>query len=178
MGVTICKLQPTFIVIEQVHSKPGMPAQGNTIGPSLQQIYRRIVQVCNVEDTYFRGQRLDGAPSIWQYIQEYLLPGQRITTQATEEKRFVLIYAGFRNILQPLPWTEKYDLGLPPVSVFTYGADPIPSVQLYGNARAEFISPRGMDMPTAVAVYHQGPRALEYPAVTERDAVLRRLLSH
>jgi hypothetical protein len=142
----------------------------------LQQVFRRIVQVCNVQDTYFRGQRLNEAPSIWQYVQDYVLPGQQITTQATDEKRFVLVYAGFKNILQPLPWTAKYDLGPPPINAYAYGNDPIPNVQLYGNQRAEFISVAGTETPTAVAVYHQDRGALEYPAATERDAVLRRLL--
>lgn len=177
MDITICKLKPTFIVIEQVHSKAGMPALGNTIGPSLQQVFRRVVQVCNVQDTYFRGQRLNAAPNIWQYVQEYLFPGQQITTQATDEKRFVLVYAGFKNILQPLPWTEKYNLGPPPIKVFAYGVDPIPNVQLYGNPGVEFVSTAGTEAPTAVAVYHQDRSALESPSARERDAVLSRLLT-
>ncbi|MGU3775775.1 hypothetical protein [Burkholderia metallica] len=30
----------SYLITEQIHAKPGMPALGNTIGPSLMQVYR------------------------------------------------------------------------------------------------------------------------------------------
>jgi hypothetical protein len=72
---------------------------------------------------FFEGKRLNGMPSTWQYVQEYLKPGKQITTSPTGVKEFVLTYAGFKNLLTPLPkigghlpvsWTKQYDLGTPP----------------------------------------------------------------
>lgn len=119
---------------------------------------------------------MSGTPSIWQLLQEYLLPGQQISSRPTGEKRFLLAYAGFRNIAQPLPWTESYDIGAPPVSAIAYGIDPVPGIQLYGSAQVQFVSLGGRTPPSAVAVFKKDTGAMEYPSPPEQEAVLRRLL--
>lgn len=176
MNFTLCEPESTYVVVEQIHSKSGMPSVSNLPGPSLQQVFRRVARVCSVQDTYYNGHRLDGNPSVWQFLKDFLLPGQQITTRRAGESRFYLAYAGFNNILQPLPWTEKYDLGPPPVAALSYGVDPIPDVRLYGHPQAQFVSLGGDSAPTAIGIYRQEKRHLEFPAVTERESIIKRLL--
>ena len=107
MDVALCSPKPRFIIIEQVYTKSGLPAFGNTIGPSLQQVFRRVIQVCAVQNAFFKGKQIDGMPSAWQTIQDLVLPGWQITTQDTGVQKLVLVYAGFRNIAQPLPTMER-----------------------------------------------------------------------
>jgi hypothetical protein len=133
---------------------------------------------------FFEGQPISGMPSTWQYIQEFVRPGRQITTHPTGERDFVLAYAGFKNIVQPLPrvgnllpesWTRSYDIGTPP-SPFVFGSDPIPCVELYGNPRADFIMPGGEPPATAVGIYHQTGNRLELPPRNERDRMIEQLV--
>lgn len=181
----LCTPQPTYIIIEQIHSKAGLPTSvGGTIGPGQYQLFRRVIQVCDIEDMFFDGKRIFGTPSTWQYIQEFLRPGKQITKHPTGEKQFVLVYAGFKNILTPLPkignllpesWTKKYDLGTPP-SPFIYGRDPIPAVSLYGNPRTEFVMIGGTPPPVAVGVYNQTRNQLTLPTASDRQRAINSLL--
>lgn len=182
--IKLCTPQPTYIIIEQIHPKGGIPQFGNTVGPSMLQVYRRIAQTCDVQDMFFEGKRINGMPSTWQYVQEYLKPGRQITTSPTGVKEFVLTYAGFKNILTPLPkigglipasWTTERDLGVPPMA-FVYGADPIPQVQLYGNPQVQFTMSGGKPPPIAVGLYHKGRNKLELPTPAERDRVIKQLV--
>lgn len=180
-----CKPQPTYVIIEQIHSKAGLPsAAGGIIGPGLCQLYRRVIQVCDVQDIFFDGKNILGTPSTWQYIQEFLQPGKHITTHPTGEKQFTKVYAGFKNLLTPLPkignlfpesWTKQYDLGTPP-SPFSYGRDPIPNIELYGNPRAEFVMIGGAPPPVAVGVYNQTRNQITNPTGSDRQRILNRLL--
>ena len=181
---TLCTPQPNYVIIEQIHLKTGLPSVGNTIGPALYQVFRRVLQVCDVQDIFFDGNRLSGMPTTWQYLQHYLLPGTQITTRPTGQKQFFVAYAGFKNLLTPLPriggllpesWTREYDLGTPP-SPFVYGSDPIPRVQLYGNPNAQFVMFGGRQPPVAVGVYKQTSNRLELPPPHERDRIIRRLI--
>lgn len=176
MDIALCSPKPGFIIIEQVYTKTGLPAFGNTIGPSLQQVFRRVIQVCSVQNAFFNGKRIQGVPSAWQTIQELVLPGEQITTQDSGEQKLVLVYAGFRNIAQPAPTMKNYDMGGPPLGLFAYGSDPLPSTQLYGNPRVQFVAVAGLGAPTAVATYDQASGSLELPTVSDRGLVIRRLL--
>jgi hypothetical protein len=183
-GMKLCTPQPTYVIVEQIHSKGGIPQFGNTVGPSMLQLYRRVIQTCDEQDMFFKGKRINGMPSTWQYIQEFLKPGKQITTRPTGVKEFVLAYAGFKNLLTPLPkigglvpasWTKEYDLGTPPVA-FVYGTDPIPQVQLYGNPQAQFVMSGGKAPPIAVGLYHKGRNLLELPSPAERERVIKQLV--
>nr|WP_319394727.1 hypothetical protein [uncultured Desulfobacter sp.] len=181
----LCTLQPTYVIIEQIHPKAGLPsAVGGTIGPGLYQLYRRVIQVCDVHDIFFDGKHMSNPPGAWQYIQEFLMPGKQITSHPTGEKQFVRVYAGFKNLLNPLPkvgslfpdsWTKQYDLGAPP-SPFVYGNDPIPSVKLYGNPQAIFEMVGGAPPPVSVGVYNRANNQLTFPNITDRRRVLSRLI--
>jgi hypothetical protein len=186
-NIAICTPQPNYVIVEQIYQKrglPSVPGTGSVIGPSLYQVVRRVLQVCDEQDVFFEGQRLSGMPSTWQYLQELLLPGKQITTRPTGQREFTLAYFGFKNIIQPLPqvggllpeaWTRRYNLGTPP-SPFIFGHDPIPQIQLYGNPRAEFVMPGGQPPPTAVAIYHASGNRLEFPLVHDRERLIRSLV--
>ena len=180
----VCTPQPTFVIVEEIHLKTGLPSFANTVGPTLHQVVRRVLQTCDEQDTFFKGKRLSGMPSPWQYLQHYLLPGTQITTRPTGQKRFVLVYAGFKNLLTPLPkirdklpesLTKEYDLGTPPTP-FAYGSDPIPRVQLYGNPNADFVMLGGKRPAVAVGIYSQTRNELELPSPREGGRVIMRLL--
>lgn len=181
----LCTPQPTYVIVEQIHPKAGLPSSvGGTIGPGHYQLFRRVIQVCDIQDIFFDGKRIFSTPGTWQYIQEFLRPGKQITRQPTGERQFVTVYAGFKNLLKPLPkignllpdsWTKQYDLGTPP-SPFIYGRDPIPTVSLYGNPCAEFVMIGGTPPPVAVGVYNQTRNQLKLPAAVDRQRVINRLL--
>ncbi len=182
-NVDQCAPQPTYLIVEQIHHKSGMPAFGNTIGPSVYQVYRRVLQVCDLQDFYFEGRRIAGAPSKWQYIQEFLTPGKQISLRSTGEKGFKVAYSGFSSLLTPLPkvggflpesWTKEYNIGAP-LSPFVYGTDPVPRIQLYGNPNAIFEMPGDSPPPTAIGVYSIGGR-LEFPPPAERERIMRQLV--
>ena len=183
-GITLCTPQPTYVIVEQIHPKAGLPAFGNTIGPGLYQVFRRVLQVCDEQDMFFDGRRITGMPLTWQYIQELLRPGNQITTRPTGQRQFVLVYVGYKNLLTPLPklgsalpsaWTQEYDLGMPPTP-FRYGSDPIPRIELHGNPRAQFVMPGGKPPAVAVGVFMQRSGLLELPSVAQLNRVLTRLL--
>lgn len=183
-NVQICTPQPSYVVIEQIHPKPGLPAFGNTIGPSLFQVFRRVLQVCAEQDVYFEGRRLRGTPSTWQYLRDFLQPGPQITTARNGKQRFILTYAGFTNLLTPLPdvggllpetWTKQYDLGTP-LSPYRFGKDPIPRVRLHGNPRVQFVMPGGNPPATAVGVWHAATARLNLPDYAERQRVIQKLV--
>jgi hypothetical protein len=184
VNIKHCTPQPTYIIIEQIHSKGGIPQLGNAVGPSMLQVYRRVIQTCNTQDFLFEGKPINGMPSTWQYIQEFLKPGKQITTRPTGKQKFYLAYAGFKNLLTPLPnigglfpasWTKRYDLGTPPLA-FVFGNDPIPQVRLYGNPRAQFIMSGGKPPPVAVGLYHKSRNKLELPTPAERTRVINQLV--
>lgn len=156
---------------------------GGVIGPNLCQVFRRVIQVCDMQDMFFEGKQFFGTPSTWQYIQEFLRPGKQITTHPTGEQQLHLVYAGFLNLLTPLPkignllpasWTKQYNLGTPP-SPFTIGRDPIPNVKLYGNPRADFVMVGGTPPPIAVGAYNQTLHQLTLPIGNDRQRLIDRL---
>jgi len=184
VDTTVCTPQPTYVIVEQIYPKSGLPSVANTIGPSMNQVFRRIMQICDVQDLYFDGTKLPGMPSTWQYIQEFIKPGKQITTRATGVKQFMLAYAGFKNMLTPLPkmgnlipssLTKEYDLGTP-ITPFVYGTDPIPSIQLYSNPRVQFVMQGGKPPPIAIGIYHKRQNKLDLPPVQERDKLIKSLL--
>lgn len=183
-NVRVCTPQPSYVVVEQIHPKPGLPAIGNTIGPSMYQVFRRVLQVCAEQDVVFEGRRIAGSPSIWQYLHEVLRPGPQITTTANGKQHFVLSYAGFRNLLTPLPevggllpeaWTKQYDLGTPSTP-FKFGKDPIPLVRLHGDPRVRFVMPGGRPPATAVGIWHSDSKRLDVPDYAERQSVIEKLV--
>jgi hypothetical protein len=183
-ALNLCTPQPNYVIVEQIHSKSGMPAIGGVIGPQANQVYRRIFQVCDIQDMFFQGKRISGFPSTWQYIQEFIHKGKQITTRPTGKKQLTIAYSGFKNLITPLPkfrealpesLTKQYDLGTP-ASPFIYGKDPIPQIQLYGNSKVEFITFGGNTPPTAVGVYKGAKGQLELPDPANRKKMIKGLL--
>jgi hypothetical protein len=178
-----CTPQPTYLIIEEIHLKTGMPAMGNTIGPTMYQVLRRVLQVCDLQDFHFEGKRLDGNPSKWQYIREFLTPGKQITLHPTGKKELMVAYTGYRNILTPLPkiggllpelLTKTYNFK-PSLTPFIYGEDPIPRIQLYGNPSVTFEMPGGAPPATVIGVYTAGGN-LEFPSPVEKERIKMQLM--
>lgn len=179
----LCQPQPRYVIIEQIDSAPGMPSLG-PLGPQLRKVQRRVLQVCEVEEIFYRGKRIQGMPGIFQYIDEFLHPGKRISTRPTGKKEFLLAYAGMRNLFTPQPGmsnllpkalTKEYDLGVP-LSPFVFGSDPIPNQQLFGNKSIDFALPGGQGSPTAVAIYDAKTGILKAPMIAERQQAIQNLL--
>ena len=184
MNITMATPQPIFVIIEQIYNKSGMPSLGNTIGPSLRQVVRRVAQVHAVQDVFFEGQRIEGMPTTMQNLREFLTPGQQITTRPTGEKSLVLVYAGYTNLLTPLQQmgnivpeaiTQERTLPTWTGGLFRYGTDPVPNIVLQGNPRVMFTMPGGNGPQTAVAIYNQQTRSLELPTPDMRAQAIRSL---
>jgi hypothetical protein len=168
--------------LEQVYSKPGLPALGNTVGPELLQVVRRVVQVCDRQEIYFDGDKVVGGLSFMQILLDFFSVGKKITTKPMGESQFVLQYAGFHNVVRPLPqmgnmlpeaWTKLYKLK--PPSLFIYGHDPIPHITLYQNPRVVFEAPGGDGPPSALAIFDKNKNMLMLPTLAERAQLLQKL---
>ena len=178
-----CDPRDLYVLVEQIHPKAGLPALGNTLGPSMFQVYRAIYNLCDLNEILFRGRRIDGHPSSWQRLQALVSPARTLSTAPTGETRFRLVYAGFKNIGKPLPkvenmlpeaWTRKYDWWTP--SVFHYGQDPIPWIRLYGNPMAHFVMPGGQAPASCIGLYRRDSGHLSLPAYDERKKIIKELV--
>lgn len=180
----LCVPGSRYVIMEQFILKAGLPPPVQQVSPKLYQVYRRVSRVCDVQDMYYQGQRITGAPSNGQMLWDWLFPGT-LTTRSTGEQLLAVEYAGFRasvqltqqaisNVLVARP--VEIDLGFIPTP-YTYGRDPIPTVQLYGNPQAEFVS-FGMITPLiAVAIYDPANGSLESPPARKRNEAIRGMLA-
>lgn len=185
MSDLVLNPRPTYLIIEQIHAKSGLPSVTSLVGVRLYAVFRRVARIYDVQDIYVKGQRISGMPSDWQVILDAILPGQRITTKPTGETRIVLEYAGFKNIAKmnfealkktlQIPLDRDVDFGRAP-AIFTYGTDPIPTVELYGNPKAEFVMPGGNSIPVAIGIYDPISHTLDIPPANLRGEVIKRLL--
>ncbi len=184
MNIRMCTPDDTYVIIEEIYSKAGLPGSKSGIGPELVQVVRRILRVCNIQDIFQDGERLSGMPSGWQLFQD-LIGWKKLTTQPTGESQFLLVYTGFQNVVTPLPkigdllpesWTSAHLTPTP--TLYHYGDDPIPHIKLYGNNTVNFMMPGGKPPATAIAIYHGATGRLEFPDRSQQDKVLRSLVTH
>lgn len=158
MEIQLCTPQASYIIVERVYTVH------TTYSPGWgwRKITRHVAQTCNVEDMLYNGQRVDGIPSPWQYLMDALGFGE-ITTRPTGERNVVLVYAGFEDLIRPLPEDLHIpqlpefpfqEYRLPQVSPFIYGTDPIPEVRLFNDPSVPFVAQGGNGAPTAMAIYH------------------------
>jgi len=161
MKIELCTPNDTYVIIEQIHSKIGLPGLKFGIGPSMVQVVRRVLVVCDIQNIYQNGKRLPDMPNGWQIFQD-LIGWRRLTTQPTGESQFALEYSGFQNVVTPLPkignllpesWTSAHLTPTP--TIYHYGRDPIPNVKLYGNPTVNFTMLGGKPPATAIAIYHK-----------------------
>lgn len=172
-----------YLIIEQVHAKPGMPSFGNTIGPSITQIYRVVLQIHDLHDTYLDGKPVTGRSlSPWQLVKGSL--GIGISTRPNGARSVKLEYAGFTNLVQPLPAlgdliseTLTKQRAFASRSPYIFGVDPLPAVMLHGNTRAVFLQrDGGLSPSTAIAKYNSTTRELVLLNTIEQvDRTLREL---
>jgi len=183
MNITICTPNDTYVIVEKIHSKEKWSIPKTNIGPELIQVHRHILLVCDVQDIYRSGEKLPGMPNDWQLFQD-LIGWNKLTTRPTGERQFTLQYAGFQNVVVPLPkigdllpesWTSAHLTPTP--TLFHYGRDPIPHIKLYGNPTVNFTMPGGQPPATAIAIYRKATDRLEFPDPAQRERVLRSLVT-
>ena len=158
-NVISCTPADTYVIVERIYGKRILPAIDlKGLGPELFQVVRSIGQVCSVFDTFHDGKRLSGPVNLQQYLQ-HLIGWKKLTTRPTGKDVLRNVYVGFKNVVQPLPkigdsipeaLTSMHVIPTP--SIYFYGSDPIPHIQLYGNNMVNFVSPGGQPPPTAVAI--------------------------
>jgi hypothetical protein len=183
MDTIIATPQPVYLISEEIHNKGGIPNLVNTVGPQLKQVMRRVYQVHAHQDVFYEGKKIKGAPTAWQVINEYVRPGQQITTINNGQKSLVLVYAGYSNVVQPIQEigkifpktvTNERNIGTG-LSLFNYGVDPLPNTQLYKNSKISFTMPGGEGVPTAIAVFDGKTGNLEPLAQTNLKEAIARL---
>ncbi|NJD07935.1 MAG: hypothetical protein FIA97_15785 [Methylococcaceae bacterium] len=106
-----------------------------------------------------------------QFILQAGLPSP---VKQVSPKLYQLTQQAISNVLVARPL--EIDLGFIPTP-YTYGKDPIPTAQLYGNPQAEFVS-FGMITPLiAVAIYDPANGSLESPPARKRSEAIRGMLA-
>ena len=184
INLQLCTPQPTYLIIEEIHRipLPGLDGLGALVSPGGHKVYRRVAQVCDVQDIFFDNERVEGMPTTWQYLKDFIDSRDRITTRPTGARELTLAFAGDRTMVQfpsvsqfdmPEWWKKEYDVTLP--SPFTYGTDPIPHVALYNNPAAMFVMPGGKGPATAIGILRSGSSQVEFPSVPERAEAVRNL---
>lgn len=115
----ICEPNNTYIIVEQIHPKISLFGYKFTGKAGFFQVYRRVIQVCEIHNEFkFDGRPIrDIQPSALQILLDMLSRRDRITSKSSGDKQLVLMYAGFKNTIQPLPkvgnilpesWTRQY----------------------------------------------------------------------
>ena len=179
MQTVLCTPNDTYVIVERVY----VVFTTARIGPTMRKVVRHVARTCDVQDVYYDGQRLSSMPNGWQLLMDALRLAT-ISTRPTGEQRLMLAYAGFDNLVTPLPPDLQIphvpeavfrEHRLPNIGQMTYGRDPIPDVRLFGNPRVPFVSPGGDEPPMAMAVYYGGQRRLEPVPRAEQTQLLQRL---
>lgn len=159
MNMKLCRpTEQTYLIIESVHSSDVLRVS------EVIQVYRQVIGFCNFEKYLFDGKALQGAPSAWQFVKNYLSGGGRITTSPTGKEGLYSVYRGVRNSFRPIAnlnisgngftrmLSTEIALG-EPMSPFTWGEDPIPDIQLYQRDDVQFTMTGRNPPPTAYAIY-------------------------
>ncbi len=184
LNLQLCTPQPTYLIIEEIHnfSIPGIPDALTPVAPSGKKIFRRVAQVCDVQDIFFDNRQVQGMPTTWQYLRDFISSHDRITTRPTGVRELSLVFAGSKPLVQlpsinqfdtPDWYDREYDVSIP--SPYTYGADPIPQHALYNNPMATFVMPGGRGPATALAIIRSGSSQLEFPPHGERTQAVQQL---
>ena len=172
-----------YVIVEQIYQKSGMPSIGNTIGPALIQIYRTVLQIYNLSDTYMDGELVDASNmTVWQMIKGSM--GIGVATNLNGKSSIKLEYSGFVNVIQPLPEIKAV---VPKLlsqtyifkarSPYIYGQDPLREIKLYKNPKVVFLQTGGGSSPaTAIAKYNGKSREVKIlNTASQVDMAIREL---
>lgn len=148
-----------------------------------------MIGFCNFESYSFDGKQLQGTPSAWQFIKDYVSGGGRITTSPTGKEGLYSVYRGVRNSFRPVAnlnvtgngFTKMLSTEIAlgePISPFIWGEDPIPDVQLYQRNDIQFSMTGSTPPPKAYAIYDASSGTLdERRDPAERQKLLAELNS-
>lgn len=175
--VTILESTNTYLIFEKLSNSPiplpGIPKSPVPgTAPGLKKLQRMVYQVREKADVLFEGKVLDHHVGFYEWFIEQITPGRQITTRRTGERRLVIMYYGFLNILTaPYQITKKR---LEAGWIDYYGTDPIPGAVLYGNPKINFASGGGLTDPTAMAFFDASDGTLTAISVKNRSEILKR----
>lgn len=180
--IELCIPNNNYIIVERVQ----IVYTTHTPGASFRKVTRHVAQTCDKQDMFYNGELVDGIPTPWQYLMDALSFGE-ITYQPNGQRSVVLIYAGFENLLRPLPAEFNISIvpepleflfeehNVPTTGLFVYGEDPIPDVRLFNDPSAYFIAAGGNGNPTAMAVYYGDTGRLEHVLPDQVEIMLQQL---
>ncbi|WP_448953471.1 hypothetical protein [Labrys neptuniae] len=178
-------LTPQHLIVEEMFTEdsifamkaPSLKIKGfSVLRSSHNQLMRRVLTIAQVEDVYFKGKKLDGMPGGLELLQEWLLPGQQLTTKKTGEVTLDMTYVGKNNIFKGTALgatSRSISLGF----IDYIGTDPAKNHILYGNSAVPFIK-FGEANALAAAYYNSKTGAFEvlrqFNPETLTDDFLRR----
>ncbi len=165
-----CKPVATYVILEELHHALGwgkVTVNGRNVGVDLFKRVRTVMQTCNVHDLFYDDQKINGAPSGWQLLMDYL-DIEKIIERPTGETRLLLTYKEALNYGEV--FGERAKLPKITSSLSRYGNDPIPDVNLYGNSNIEFSSIGGKTVLSAVATY-DGTTLSQVPRSRLKDTI-------
>lgn len=162
-----------YFIKELIYSKGGLPTIANTIGPTGIQVLKQVYHLMCEQQAFYNGKPLDyNQLNLWDKFRITL--GLNITekTEANGKTTFNFEYCGFTTFITPvdgfgrmLPkwFSKKHNTSVP--TPYTFGRDPIPSINLYRNTKAKFFMANGGDsVPCAMAKYNAKSGQLVYIA--------------
>ena len=167
-GIRKVSLTPQHLIVEEKYSSsplfdmvaPSQKVKGiKVVGTKHKHGLRHVITLAKVEDVYFKGRKLPGMPGARELFEEWITPGQQITTRPTGELTPTLAYVGKYNTFSATflgSAEKKLSLGF----IDYYGEDPAPSVILHTNATVPFIQ-YGDENLIAAAYYNTKTRRLE-----------------
>ncbi|EJF1042184.1 hypothetical protein LRV83_004705 [Escherichia coli] len=129
-----------YFIQESVYGKIGLPAFGNTIGPSAQQVVKKVFAVVKERDKTHAKQRL---------LLEY--NGNKLWMNAIDGSEAIL----------PTEFSKRYELSL--FNTTNFGEDPFPDANLYNNMKSSFfVRFGGTSHPEAWAIYNASTKEVKY----------------
>ncbi|MFU0888933.1 hypothetical protein ACM26S_23315 [Kluyvera sichuanensis] len=160
-----------FFIKESIYSKSGLPTLANTIGPAGIQVLKQVYHLMYEQQALYKGEPIDYSQlEIWDKF-KITFGIDIIERKKTDGKIiFNLEYSGFSTFITPIDgfgsklpkwFSSKHKASLP--TPYTFGRDPIPSVNLYRNISAKFLMGYGgTDVPCSMAKYNAKTGQLIY----------------
>ncbi|QEN90078.1 hypothetical protein FZC33_28895 [Labrys sp. KNU-23] len=167
-GIRKVSLTPQHLIVEEKYTSsplfdmvaPSQKVKGIKVA-GVKHVHglRRVVTLARVEDVYFKGRKLPGMPGARELFEEWITPGQQLTTRATGELTLSLTYVGKYNAFNANLFgstAKKIPLGF----IDYWGEDPAPGVILQTNAAVPFVQ-YGDENLIAAAYYNTKTKRLE-----------------
>jgi len=160
-----------FLIKEQIYSKTGLPSIANTIGPAGIQVVKSVYHLMVEQDVFYQGRLVNfDTASLWDKFKIIFGIDLSESNKPGGRSVFNLDYCGFSTFVTPIDgfgrilpsWLSKqHNASLP--TPYTFGRDPIPTINLYGNTRVKFFMDHGGGgVPSAFAKYNAKSGNISY----------------